>query len=45
MNEAPARTGIDDFLVDPREDGEFLAYVLLARALRRADQAGTKMGT
>jgi CRISPR-associated endonuclease/helicase Cas3 len=43
-SEDPTRTPIDDLLVDPQRDEEFLAYVLLARALRRADQAGTGTG-
>jgi CRISPR-associated endonuclease/helicase Cas3 len=41
LSEDPARTPVDELLIDPRRDGEFLAYALLARALRRADQAGT----
>jgi len=44
-SEDPAQTGITDLLVDPAKDGEFLAYMLLARALRRADQAGTQEGS
>jgi len=40
-SESPARTPIDDLLVNPGRDTEFLAYILLARALRRADQMGT----
>ncbi|MBN1935022.1 MAG: CRISPR-associated helicase/endonuclease Cas3, partial [Anaerolineae bacterium] len=43
-NENPARTPIGDLLVNPERDAEFLAYVLLARALRRADQEGTGIG-
>ncbi len=38
---SPAQMPIDDSLVNPERDGEFLAYALLARALRRADQEGT----
>ena len=44
-SEDPAQTPIDKLLVDPQRDGEFLAYVLLARALRRADPMGTMMGS
>jgi len=44
VSEDPARTPVDELLVDPQRDREFLAYVLLARALRRADQAGTAAG-
>jgi len=44
-SEDPARTPVGDLLVDPQRDAEFLAYVLLARALRRADQMGTKEGS
>lgn len=44
-SEDPTEASIRDFLVDPAQDDEFLAYVLLARALRRADQAGTAMGS
>ncbi len=43
-SEDPARTPVDELLVDPGQDKEFLAYALLARALRRADQAGTEAG-
>jgi len=43
-SEDPARTPIVDLLVHPERDAEFLAYALLARALRRADQAGTGGG-
>ena len=45
LSEDPARTPVDELLVDPGRDREFLAYVLLARALRRADQLGTMMGS
>ena len=45
VSEDPARTPVDELLVDPQRDGEFLAYALLARALRRADQAGTMTGS
>jgi CRISPR-associated endonuclease/helicase Cas3 len=41
---SPAHMPIDDSLVNPEHDAEFLAYALLARALRRADQEGTGMG-
>jgi len=44
-SEDPAQMPIDELLVDPQRDGEFLAYVLLARALRRADQLGTMKGS
>ena len=44
VSEDPARMSIDDLIIDPGRDEEFLAYVLLARALRRADQAGTAGG-
>jgi len=43
-SEDPAQTPVDELLIDPRRDEEFLAYALLARALRRADQAGTAAG-
>jgi CRISPR-associated endonuclease/helicase Cas3 len=43
-DEDPVRTPVDELLVDPQRDEEFLAYALLARALRRADQAGTAAG-
>ena len=36
---------IDEFLVDPDDDGPLLAYLLIARALRRADQVGTARGS
>ncbi len=35
---------IDNLLVNPACNGEYLAYTLLARALRLADQAGTAEG-
>jgi CRISPR-associated endonuclease Cas3-HD len=41
----PAEFEIDWLLIDPGDDGQFLAYALLARALRRADQAGTARGS
>ena len=44
-SEDPTEASIMDFLVNPRRDEEFLAYVLLARTLRRADQAGTMRGS
>jgi CRISPR-associated endonuclease/helicase Cas3 len=42
-----AGEGIGDVLIAPKPDEEaaFLAYILIARALRRADQRGTGMGT
>ena len=43
-SEDPARTQIEDLLVRPQDNGQFLAYILLARALRRSDQIGTSMG-
>jgi CRISPR-associated endonuclease/helicase Cas3 len=43
--EDPARTKIQDLLVQPQDDGQFLAYILLARALRKADQKGTSLGS
>lgn len=45
MSENPSEASIRDFLVEPGRDKEFLAYVLLARALRRADQMGTRKGS
>ena len=44
-NQNPTEAAIRDFLVNPGRDEEFLAYVLLARALRRADQLGTMRGS
>jgi len=44
-SENPSEASVKDFLVRPGCDEEFLAYVLLARALRRADQLGTMMGS
>jgi CRISPR-associated endonuclease/helicase Cas3 len=44
-SEDPSEASIGDFLVNPARDDEFLAYVLLARALRRADQLGTVLGS
>jgi len=45
VSEDANEASIRDFLVNPsRRDDEFLAYILLARALRRADQAGTEDG-
>lgn len=41
----PSEASVKDFLVRPGCDEEFLAYVLLARALRRADQLGTMVGS
>ena len=45
LSENPSEGIVRDFLVNPERRDEFLAYVLLARALRRADQKGTKMGS
>jgi CRISPR-associated endonuclease/helicase Cas3 len=45
MSENPSEASIRSFLVNPGRDSEFLAYVLLARALRRADQMGTSKGS
>ena len=44
-SEDPSEASIREFFVNPAQDGEFLAYVLLARALRRADQLGTVLGS
>ncbi len=44
-SEEPTGASVADFLVNPERDEEFLAYVLLARALRRADQEGTAVGS
>jgi CRISPR-associated endonuclease/helicase Cas3 len=41
----PDEATVGEFLVEPGRDGEFLAYTLLARALRRADQMGTQKGS
>jgi CRISPR-associated endonuclease Cas3-HD len=41
----PSEHVVRDFLVDVGKDDEYLAYALLARALRRADQEGTSMGS
>jgi CRISPR-associated endonuclease/helicase Cas3 len=48
MSDDPARTSpkaISSMLVDAARTDELLAYMLLARALRRADQLGTAEGT
>lgn len=45
VEQNPDESAVRDFLVRPERDGEYLAYVLLARALRRADQVGTGEGT
>jgi CRISPR-associated endonuclease/helicase Cas3 len=45
VREDPREAVIRDFLVNPGRDGEYLAYILLARALRRADQGGTMAGS
>ncbi|HBY98876.1 MAG TPA: CRISPR-associated helicase Cas3' [Chloroflexi bacterium] len=42
--DTPDLTQIDRFWVDESNDNELLAYMLLARALRRADQLGTEWG-
>jgi len=42
--ENPTEGVVRDLFVDPGRDDEFLAYTLLARALRRADQEGTRRG-
>jgi hypothetical protein len=44
LSDDPLRTKVKSFLVDPGSDDELLAYMLLARALRRADQLGTAAG-
>jgi CRISPR-associated endonuclease/helicase Cas3 len=41
----PASTAIDSLLVDGSDGDELLAYMLLARALRLADQEGTRLGS
>lgn len=43
--ENPSTDKVRDFLVDPGDEAAFLAYTLLARALRRADQLGTQLGS
>jgi CRISPR-associated endonuclease/helicase Cas3 len=43
--ENPRQTSVDELFIDPARDDEFVAYVLLARALRRADQIGTATGS
>jgi hypothetical protein len=40
----PMRTPIKGLLVAADSDDELLAYMLLVRALRRADQLGTAEG-
>jgi CRISPR-associated endonuclease/helicase Cas3 len=45
VSEEPTEASIVDFIVKPERDEEFLAYTLLARALRRADQAATAQGS
>jgi len=44
---AKPRPGIDldQFVSQPEDEPEFLAYVLMVRALRRADQMGTRWGS
>ncbi|MCP4545348.1 MAG: CRISPR-associated helicase Cas3' [bacterium] len=45
-NENPTEATVGELFVNPgRDNGEFLAYALLARALRRADQLGTGMAS
>lgn len=44
MSDDPARTPISSILVDAAQTDDLLAYMLLARALRRADQLGTAEG-
>jgi CRISPR-associated endonuclease/helicase Cas3 len=44
LRDDPRRTPIKSFLVTPDSDDELLAYMLLARVLRRADQLGTAEG-
>jgi len=45
VSEEPTEASIVDFIVKPERDEEFLAYTLLARALRIADQIGTAQGS
>ncbi|MCL5995411.1 MAG: CRISPR-associated helicase Cas3' [Chloroflexi bacterium] len=40
-----APNSFSNLLVNPEHDFEWMAYVILARALRRADQEGTAKGT
>lgn len=47
-DEIPAGFGAHDVIAQPEEDdnlASFLAYLLIVRALRRADQRGTERGT
>jgi hypothetical protein len=41
------RSSLKGTLIEPtpKDEAAYLAYVLLARALRRADQRGTRAGT
>ncbi|MBN2007628.1 MAG: CRISPR-associated helicase Cas3' [Anaerolineae bacterium] len=43
--DSPELCKIDDFFVRPQETDAFIAYTLLSRALRLADQAGTRAGS
>jgi CRISPR-associated endonuclease/helicase Cas3 len=43
--EAQSLNTLHTVLARPDRDDEWLAYILLARALRRADQRGTEMGS
>jgi CRISPR-associated endonuclease/helicase Cas3 len=42
--DSPTVQDIRRFIVEPEETEAFIAYTLLSRALRRADQAGTRSG-
>jgi CRISPR-associated endonuclease Cas3-HD len=44
VSEDPALTTVNELLIDPRHSSQYLAYVILARALRRSDQLGAGMG-
>ena len=41
----PSQATIQELIANPAHDSAYLAYILLARALRRADQMGTGAGT
>lgn len=43
--DSPTAQKIDRFFVQPKEAEAFIAYTLLSRALRLADQAGTRAGS
>jgi CRISPR-associated endonuclease/helicase Cas3 len=43
--EAQSLNSFSTVLAKPERDSEWLAYILLARALRRADQRGTELGS